>query len=309
MLSGPSTDERTYSPFGLADPTGVSSGITVGFTGHDHDADEGLIDMGGRVYDPRFGRFLTADPIISSPLSTQGYNRYAYADNDPINLTDPSGFAPSGSFTDGWDTPYVVGAGAFAATWLGVVTYAVIEALGGNGAVAPVTTTASLSPDFVVRGQNAGKAPGGAVSIGLNFESGMRILDARNTPLPAVPARSPTPGPAPTGSAKAQSLGRVGPEHERSRDQQAGRSAGLNSLFGKTDSPVTRLQLCSMRRLFSCTERCCSASEVLGLSLRPPGDIIRGRRHRRNYGQRHRRDSPSHPAPAPPRQDYLQCCD
>src|SRR5690606_36972426 len=30
-------------------------------------------------------------------------------------------------------------------------------------------------------------------------------------PKPAVPARSPTPGQAPTGNAKAQSLGRVGP--------------------------------------------------------------------------------------------------
>src|SRR5690606_34480984 len=143
---------------GLADPTGVSSGITVGFTGHDHDADEGLIDMGGRVYDPRFGRFLTADPIPSSPPTTQGNNRYAYVDNDPINLTDPSGFAPSGGFFDGWPSPYTeIVTGAYTAAWVGLATYAVIDALGGasagataGGAAVATPTTSTLSAEFVV---------------------------------------------------------------------------------------------------------------------------------------------------------------
>ena len=34
--------------------------------------------MNGRVYDPELGRFLSADPLIQFPESTQGFDRYAY---------------------------------------------------------------------------------------------------------------------------------------------------------------------------------------------------------------------------------------
>ena len=48
--------------------------------------------MNGRVYDPHLGRFLSADPFIQLPHSTQGLNRYAYVLNNPLSLTDPSGY-------------------------------------------------------------------------------------------------------------------------------------------------------------------------------------------------------------------------
>ena len=48
--------------------------------------------MGGRVYHPGIGRFLSADPFIQSPLSSQSYNRYSYLWNSPLNGTDPSGY-------------------------------------------------------------------------------------------------------------------------------------------------------------------------------------------------------------------------
>lgn len=48
--------------------------------------------MNGRIYDPEIGRFLSADPYVQFPQSTQGYNRYAYLNNNPLNATDPSGF-------------------------------------------------------------------------------------------------------------------------------------------------------------------------------------------------------------------------
>jgi RHS repeat-associated protein len=80
---------QSFDTFG---GTGTAPGPTrLGFTGHEHDRDLGLIDMQGRVYDPLAGRFLTPDPVTQAPFFSQGLNRYAYAFNDPVNNTDPTG--------------------------------------------------------------------------------------------------------------------------------------------------------------------------------------------------------------------------
>jgi len=65
--------------------------ITVGFAGTESDQEFGLVNMRGRMYDPELGRFLSADPLVSHPFSTQGLNRYAYALNNPLSFVDPSG--------------------------------------------------------------------------------------------------------------------------------------------------------------------------------------------------------------------------
>ncbi len=80
-----SVQHQEYDPFGKETLTPSMPVTRVGFTGQDHDRDLGLIDMHGRIYDPLAGRFLTADPLL------QGLNHYSYVQNDPINLTDPSG--------------------------------------------------------------------------------------------------------------------------------------------------------------------------------------------------------------------------
>jgi hypothetical protein len=48
--------------------------------------------MKGRIYDPKLARFLTPDPVVSRPLSGQGWNRYSYVLNNPLRYVDPSGF-------------------------------------------------------------------------------------------------------------------------------------------------------------------------------------------------------------------------
>src|SRR5262249_29868865 len=63
-----------------------------GFTGHEDDADLGLVNMRSRIYDPRVGRFLSADPFVSGPLRSQAWNRYSYVNNNPLTLVDPTGF-------------------------------------------------------------------------------------------------------------------------------------------------------------------------------------------------------------------------
>ncbi|HEY6645023.1 RHS repeat-associated core domain-containing protein [Povalibacter sp.] len=56
----------------------------------------GLNHMNGRVQDAISGTFLSPDPTIPDPMNTQAFNRYAYVYNNPLTLTDPSGFTPDG---------------------------------------------------------------------------------------------------------------------------------------------------------------------------------------------------------------------
>jgi RHS repeat-associated protein len=65
--------------------------FTRGYTGHEHLDDFGLINMNGRVYDPRLARFLSPDNYVQAPTNTQSYNRYSYCLNNPMKYTDPSG--------------------------------------------------------------------------------------------------------------------------------------------------------------------------------------------------------------------------
>ena len=65
--------------------------ITRGYCGHEHLDDFGTINMNGRIYDPRLGRFLSPDPYVQAPYNSQNYNRYSYCLNNPLKYTDPSG--------------------------------------------------------------------------------------------------------------------------------------------------------------------------------------------------------------------------
>ncbi len=49
------------------------------------------VDYNARLYDPALGRFLSVDPLIGHPESTQGINPYSYVENNPLNATDPTG--------------------------------------------------------------------------------------------------------------------------------------------------------------------------------------------------------------------------
>ena len=63
------------------------------FTGHEHVDAVGLIHMNGRAYDPELGRFLSVDPFIQAPTNSQSLNPYSYVMNNPLAMTDPTGFA------------------------------------------------------------------------------------------------------------------------------------------------------------------------------------------------------------------------
>ncbi len=64
-----------------------------GYTGHEQLDDSGLIHMNGRIYDPELGRMLSPDPFVQVPEYSQNFNRYSYVLNNPLNLTDPTGYS------------------------------------------------------------------------------------------------------------------------------------------------------------------------------------------------------------------------
>lgn len=66
-----------------------------GFTGHDLLGGATLVDMGGRVYDPGTGMFVSADPVSLVTGYTQTLGRFTYALNNPLKYTDPTGLWPS----------------------------------------------------------------------------------------------------------------------------------------------------------------------------------------------------------------------
>jgi RHS repeat-associated protein len=74
------------------DWTAIAGTTRRGYTDHSMLDNLELIHMNGRVQDPALGRFASADPFITEPGNTQNYNRYSYVYNDPLRLTDPSGF-------------------------------------------------------------------------------------------------------------------------------------------------------------------------------------------------------------------------
>jgi RHS repeat-associated protein len=99
--SGAVLDRLSYDPWGQRrNPDGSDDG-TYSFAGRDRigytDEEEldtvGLVHLNGRVYDPLVGRFISADPTIPYIDQSQSFNRFAYVRNNPLNKTDPTGYA------------------------------------------------------------------------------------------------------------------------------------------------------------------------------------------------------------------------
>jgi RHS repeat-associated protein len=61
------------------------------YTGEQNDLDTGLIYLRARWYDPATGRFTTRDPFPGFAVLPQTLHPYVYVNNNPVNLTDPSG--------------------------------------------------------------------------------------------------------------------------------------------------------------------------------------------------------------------------
>lgn len=78
-----------YSAFGSVD--NVQNGLLPGFNGERPDPLTGVSHLGNgyRAYNPILMRFTCPDN--ESPFGAGGINPYAYCQNDPVNVADPSG--------------------------------------------------------------------------------------------------------------------------------------------------------------------------------------------------------------------------
>ena len=92
--NGAFVQDVAYMPFGESKSTGVQPGsaeyTNYQWNGGDGLAAFGLTHVGARLYDPVIGRFLSRDPLLL-PRTAATTNPYAFAMNDPVNLSDPSG--------------------------------------------------------------------------------------------------------------------------------------------------------------------------------------------------------------------------
>jgi RHS repeat-associated protein len=85
-----------YSAYGQSRYTSSSTAFPISrrYTSQVLDEETGLYYYGARYYDPQLGRFVQPDSIIPNPFDPQAYDRYAYARNNPLKYTDPTGHAP-----------------------------------------------------------------------------------------------------------------------------------------------------------------------------------------------------------------------
>ncbi|MFO0701156.1 MAG: RHS repeat-associated core domain-containing protein [Nitrospira sp.] len=91
--TGARVETLTYQPYGeiTTDRPGTPVNIAYKYTGQTRDASTGLLYYHARYYDPRLGRFLSPDTLVSRPGDPQDLNRYTYARNNPLLYTDPTG--------------------------------------------------------------------------------------------------------------------------------------------------------------------------------------------------------------------------
>jgi RHS repeat-associated protein len=133
----------------------------------------GILDFGGRWYDPLVGRFTTPDDILDMDLLTRtdGLNRFAFENNDPVNHTDPTGHWSWCSIT-GICVGAILVTGAIALTVAtggatGVLAAAAVGALAGGG-IAGITYSIEHKNE-----ENAGKFWGGyGTTVAINAAIG-----------------------------------------------------------------------------------------------------------------------------------------
>jgi RHS repeat-associated protein len=179
IISGDTSRTELYSvdyePFGKPYSMSGTQPDPHKFTAEKRDDPTGLEYLRARQYDPDVGRFLSADPVLGSPLRPQTLNRYAYVADNPLRYIDPTGrflddidWASVGALLAG--AAVVAGAIALCATGvgcIGVIAALIIAGAAGAGTAVAITAAEGrpIGLDTAVNGAVLGLM-GGALVYG-----------------------------------------------------------------------------------------------------------------------------------------------
>ena len=140
----------------------IASQTDRGYIGEETLTTIGLMHLNARLYDPLTGRFMSADPIGLKG----GSNPYAYAGNNPLTFSDPSGLCFLGCFWKKvFKSPIFKAVASIAA--VATFNYEVLPALEFEAGLSASVTTFGISQASLTA-VNAGVAGaiGGAISTG-----------------------------------------------------------------------------------------------------------------------------------------------
>jgi RHS repeat-associated protein len=101
---------QALAPFG--EPYSTSGTVETAFAGTIADTASGTNDADARRQNPVQGRWISPDPAGLGAVdlgNPQSLNRYAYVDNDPVDMTDPTGLCPKwGPYSTPYDMAHPV---------------------------------------------------------------------------------------------------------------------------------------------------------------------------------------------------------
>ena len=107
--SGALASKTLYHPWGTTRHTQGASPTDYAYTGEMQEGDIYFYNARWpqvratqlRGFDPVRGRFMQADTLVPTHQDTQGFDRYAYVNNNPLKYTDPNGNSVFNEFLNG----------------------------------------------------------------------------------------------------------------------------------------------------------------------------------------------------------------
>lgn len=161
-----SADDWSYT----MDANDLSLFADRGFTSHEYLSWFNLYNMNGRLYDPLVARFISPDPYVQAPGSTQSMNRYTYCMNNPLIYVDYNGCTWASNFGEWIDkngkqivtiaaTVVVVAAVTVATAGMGTPLLAA-AIVGGAGGFTSGATSTWLNGGSFTQGLGAGAING-----------------------------------------------------------------------------------------------------------------------------------------------------
>ncbi|GAA1400817.1 RHS repeat-associated core domain-containing protein [Oerskovia paurometabola] len=133
---------RYHDPYGNARGASPTSWVDdKGFLGKPVDS-TGLTSVGARYYDSQLGRFISVDPIMDL-TDPQQWSAYAYADNNPVTYSDPTGLL-SWKGAGKWLKNTVKSGSKFIKKYQGEIVGAVVGVVVTSGCLAVTAGAGSL---------------------------------------------------------------------------------------------------------------------------------------------------------------------